>query len=121
MPEQQRNRIYRPDYSGNLDLTWTHGPLTVNYGLAWQGKIERYTQIQQAAHPNYDPRYIMYKERWEHEIQVSFEIESRFTLYGGVNNFTDQQPDIAAGFAYPVSAVGRFVYAGVKVRLGKLF
>ncbi len=121
VPEQQRNRTYRPNYSGNLDVTWLHGPLTINYGLAWQGKTERYTQIQQAAHPNYDPRYIMYKERWEHDIQVSYDIEERFTLYGGINNFTDQQPDIAAGFAYPVSAIGRFFYVGAKIKLSKLF
>lgn len=120
-PEQQRNRTYRPNYSGNLDVSWIHGPLTVNYGLAWQGKTERYTKIQQAAHPNYDPRYIMYKERWEHDVQVSYDVEKRFTLYGGINNFTDQQPDIAAGFAYPVSAIGRYFYAGAKIKLGDIF
>lgn len=120
VPEQQRNRKYRPDYSGNLDLAWTKGPLTVNYGLAWQGKTERYTQIEQKAHPNYDPAYIMYKERWEHDIQISFDVEKRFNIYGGVNNLADQQPDIAAGFAYPVSAVGRSYYAGFKLKLGKL-
>ena len=120
-PEQQRNRTYRPKYSGNLDVSWLHGPLTINYGLAWQGKTERYTMIQQAAHPNYDPRYVMYKERWEHDIQLSFDVQKRFTLYGGVNNFTDQQPDIAAGFGYPVSAIGRYFYAGAKIKLGNLF
>jgi len=117
VPEQQRNRTYRPDYSGNLDLAWINGPLTLSYRLAWQGKTERYTQIQQKAHPNYDPQYIMYKERWEHDIQLSYDIEKRFTLYGGINNLADQQPDIAAGFGYPVSAIGRFFYMGAKVKL----
>ncbi len=120
VPEQQRNRTYRPDYSGNLDLTWLHGPLSVNYGLDWQGKTERYTQIEQAAHPNYDPRYILYKERWEHNIQISYDMDSHLNVYGGINNLTNQLPDIAAGFAYPVSAVGRYYYAGFKVRLDKL-
>ncbi len=120
VPEQQRNRVYRPNYSGNLDLTWTRGPLTLNYALAWQGKTERYTQIQQKAHPNYDPAYILYKERWEHNIQLSYDVEPRFTIYGGINNLADQQPDIAAGFAYPVSAVGRYYYVGFKFKLGKL-
>ncbi len=117
VPEQQRNRTYRPDYSGNLDLAWVNGPLTLSYRLAWQGKTERFTQIQQKAHPNYDPQYVMYKERWEHDIQLSYDIEKRFTLYGGINNLADQQPDIAAGFGYPVSAIGRFFYMGAKVKL----
>jgi len=120
VPIQQKNRTYRPDYSGNLDVTWLHGPLTVNYGLVWQGKTERYTQIEQKAHPNYDPRYVMYKERWEHELQISYDIESRYQLYGGVTNLFDQQPDIAAGFGYPVSAVGRSLYAGFRVKLDRL-
>ena len=120
-PEQQRNRTYRPKYSGNAQATWLHGPLTVNYGLAWQGKTERYNKIEQKAHPNYDPRYIMYKQRWEHDIQVSVDANDRFTIYGGINNFTDQQPDIAAGFAYPVSAVGRYFYLGAKIKLADIF
>jgi iron complex outermembrane receptor protein len=120
VPEQQRNRTFRPNYSGNLDLTWLNGPLKINYGLAWQGKTERYTTIQQKAHPNYDPRYIMYKERWEHDVQLSYDVEQRFTIYGGVNNLTDQQPDIAAGFGYPVSALGRYMYVGAKIKLDKL-
>ena len=120
VPEQQKNRTYRPDYSGNLDVTWLHGPLTVNYGLVWQGKTERYTQIQQKAHPNYDPRYVMYKERWEHDLQISYDIESRYQVYGGVTNLFDQQPDIAAGFGYPVSAVGRSMYVGFRVQLDRL-
>ena len=122
VPEQQRNRTSRPNYAGNLDVTWLNGPLTVNYGLAWQGKTQRFTTIQLAAQPDLsDPKYFLFKERWEHDIQISYEIADRFTLYGGVNNFTDQQPDVAAGYGYPVSAVGRYFYAGAKIKLDKLF
>ena len=102
-------------------MTWINGPLTVNYGLAWQGKTQRFTTIQLAAQPDLsDPKYFFYKERWEHDIQVSYEVANRFTFYGGVNNFTDQQPDVAAGFGYPVSAVGRYLYVGAKIKLDKL-
>ena len=116
-PEQQRNRTYRPDYSGNVDIAYIRGPLTLNYRLAWQGKTERYTQIEQLAHPNYDPQYVMFKERWEHNVQISYDVDKQLNIYGGVNNVADQQPDIAAGFAYPVSAIGRYFYFGAKVRL----
>ena len=103
-------------------MTWLNGPLTINYGLAWQGKTQRFTTIQLTAQPDLaDPKYVLLKERWEHDIQVSYEIADRFTLYGGINNFTDQQPDIAAGYGYPVSAVGRYFYAGAKIKLDKLF
>ena len=62
-----------------------------------------------------------YEERWEHDVQVSYDVAKRFTLYGGINNFTDQQPDIAARFAYPISAIGRYFYAGAKIKLGNVF
>ena len=70
-PEQQRNRTYRPKYSGNLGVSWLHGPLTINYGVAWQGKTERYTKIQQAAHPNYEAsrvfRRLLFVRRSQHD------------------------------------------------------
>ncbi|WP_164155762.1 TonB-dependent receptor plug domain-containing protein [Sandarakinorhabdus rubra] len=120
VPEQQRNRTYRPNYVGNLDLTWQNGPLSINYGLAWQGKTQRFTTIQLNAQPDLvDPKYFFYKERWEHDISASFDVDDKFTLYGGVNNFTNQQPDLAANI--PVNAIGRFFFIGAKVKLDKLF
>lgn len=121
VPEQQRNRIFRPDYSGYLGVTWDKGPLTINYSLTWQGKTERFTAIQVKARPNIaDPQYLMYHERWEHDIRVNYDINKRFTIYGGVNNFTDQQPDFAVGNPYPVSATGRYLYVGANIKLDRL-
>lgn len=122
VPEQQRNRTYRPNYQGNLDLTWKKGALAINYGLGWQGKTQRYTTIQLRANPDLsDPKYFLYKERWEHDIQVSYDVGERFQLYGGINNFTNQQPDIASNAGYPVSAIGRYFYMGAKIKLDRLF
>ncbi|HWI87152.1 MAG TPA: TonB-dependent receptor [Sphingomonas sp.] len=122
VPEQQRNRTYRPKYKGALDVTWNKGPVSIDYGLAWQGRTQRFTTIQLAANPDLsDPKYFYLKERWEHDISVSYDVGDRFQLYGGINNFTDQQPDIAALAGYPVSAVGRFFYVGARIKLGRLF
>ena len=122
VPEQQRNRTFRPNYVGNLDLTWVRGPLAINYGLAWQGKTQRFTTIQIAANPDIsDPKFFEYKERWEHDVQVAYDAGRNFTLFGGINNFTDQQPDIAAVNGLPVTAIGRYFYMGAKVQFDKLF
>jgi iron complex outermembrane recepter protein len=120
VPEQQRNRSFRPNYVGNMDLTWQNGPLSINYGLAWQGKTQRFTTIQLNAQPDLvDPRYFFRKERWEHDISASYQVANKFTLFGGVNNFTNQQPDLSSNI--PVSAVGRYFFIGAKVNLDKLF
>ncbi len=120
VPEQQRNRTYRPNYVGNFDLTWNRGPLTVNYGLAWQGKTQRFTTIELRANPDLvDPRFFNFKERWEHDIQVSYDVDERFRVFGGVNNLTDQQPDLSSNI--PVSAIGRYIFVGAKVQLDRIF
>jgi hypothetical protein len=38
--------------------------------------------------------------------------------YAGVNNFTDQKPDIGFETNVPISPVGRYLYAGAKMTLG---
>lgn len=122
LPEQQRNRIYRPTYVGLMDLTWNINNLTLNYGLSWQGKTQRFTTIQIEANPDIsDPQYFMYKERWEHDIQANYQVNDVFSFYGGINNFTNQQPDFATPFGYPVSARGRYFYFGARVQLPTLF
>jgi outer membrane receptor protein involved in Fe transport len=40
-------------------------------------------------------------------------------LFGGVNNLFNQQPAIGTS-RYPVDSVGRFFYAGAKVRFNKI-
>jgi outer membrane receptor protein involved in Fe transport len=54
-------------------------------------------------------------------------VTDAFQIYGGVNNLFDQKPDIATlgdsiqSPTYPVSAVGRYLYVGARVKLGELF
>jgi len=40
----------------------------------------------------------------------------RFTLFGGVNNFTNQKPQVAT-WSNPVSIVGRTMYMGARVKI----
>ena len=112
--------INAPKFQVTADLTWTKGALTLNYGLSWWSKTYRYSREIMAGNPDYVPaRYLKYKERWEHEVYASYDVDRRFTIYGGINNLFDQKPDFGASF-YPVSAVGRYFYTGVKVKLADL-
>ncbi|UVO50127.1 TonB-dependent receptor [Sphingomonas sp. SUN019] len=106
-----------PKWLVNLDATWTNGPLTVNYGLNYFGRTLRFERTTSGGDPDYvDPQYFYIKPRWEHDVQVSVDAGDRFTFYVGANNVFDQQPDFASLF-YPVSGVGRFIYAGAKVQI----
>lgn len=119
--DSDREETFAPKYSATGDLTWTSGALTVNYGINWFGKTRRYTTEQIEANPDIsDSKYFWYKEKWEHELQVSFNVEDRFTFYAGANNLFDQRPDFAAS-NYPISALGRYIYAGARIKLADLF
>ncbi|MBN8820314.1 MAG: TonB-dependent receptor [Sphingomonas sp.] len=106
-----------PKYTANFDLTWSKGPFTMNYGINWWSKTRRVTREQEAANPDYAPaQYIWYSQKWEHELYVRYTVDDRFDIYAGVNNLWDRKPDDGA-VAYPISAVGRSFYVGVKTKL----
>ena len=70
--------------------------------------------------------YWRYKARATHDIQAQYDLMDHYSLYGGINNFTNQQPDrgttglastTAGAFtegATPVGPLGRFFYVGLK-------
>lgn len=116
--ENNKKTRFAPEFSGQLDLTWANNGLMVNYGLNYYSKTRRFSEDQIRANPNYsEPKYFFYREKFEHDIQVAFDVNDQFRLYGGVNNFTNEKGD-AGSTAYPYSAIGRYFYAGAKVRFG---
>ncbi|MDQ3140148.1 MAG: TonB-dependent receptor, partial [Pseudomonadota bacterium] len=119
-PDDDRGEQFIPKYVATADLTWTQGPVALNYGLSWFGKTRRFTTEQLRGNPDLsDPRYFFFKERWEHDVQASYRFGTGASLYGGVNNLTDQRASVASGGSYPVSAVGRYFYVGAKFGLGR--
>ncbi|HVF92723.1 MAG TPA: TonB-dependent receptor, partial [Sphingomonas sp.] len=106
-----------PQYSGTFDLTWTSGPVTLNYGLAYSSKTRRYSEQTLAAEPDIaDPDYLYYREKWEHDVQASIAVGTDYTFYVGVNNLTGQIGDVDNSYR-PYSYVGRSIYAGARLRL----
>lgn len=110
-----------PKYSGTLDVTWTKGALSLNYGLNYFSKLRRFTEDQLRANPDIsDPKYFFYREKWEHDIQASIAAGDRYSFYFGVNNLTGKVGDVASATT-PYGFIGRYFYAGARVALGKLF
>jgi iron complex outermembrane recepter protein len=119
--DNDRSEPYAPKFSASADLTWSKGPLTLNYGINWLDNTRRYTTEELAANPDKsDPRYFWYKEKWDHQFQARYNVDDRFSIYGGVNNLFDQKPSVGAS-GFPISAVGRFFYVGARIGLADLF
>jgi outer membrane receptor protein involved in Fe transport len=119
--ENQLRLPVAPQYSGTFDLTWTNGPLTVNYGLNFFSKLRRYTEDQIRANPDIVERqYFFLRDKWEHDLQVSVAATDQFSFYFGANNLLDDRGDVGS-VNTPYSYQGRFLYAGARIALDKLF
>ncbi|MBB3860649.1 outer membrane receptor protein involved in Fe transport [Novosphingobium hassiacum] len=112
-----RLEAYNPKWNATGDITWKMDDLTINYGISWFSKTRRYTVETLAANPDIAaPEYLWYKEKWQHDVYVAFDVSDKFRFYVGGNNIFDQQPDIASS-NYPISYVGRYLYAGAKITM----
>ena len=86
---------YFPKYSATLDVSWTRGPLTLAYGFNWYSETDRWTAETLAGDPDYtDSKYFKVKPKWDHDINVSYDITDAVNLYAGVNNLFDEQPAV---------------------------
>lgn len=119
--DDDRGEAFAPKWIGSADLTWTIDNFAVNYGVSYFSKTRRFTTEQLEANPDIsDPKFFFFKEKWEHDLRLQATTDDkRFTFYAGVNNLFDEKPDVAS-LDYPVSIVGRYYYAGVKIGLDKL-
>jgi len=116
-----RGEIYAPKYSATFDLTWKKDPVSINYGINWFSATDRFAAEILAGDPDYvDPRYLKIKAKWEHDVQISYDIGGVAQIYAGMQNIFDQKPAFDQR-SYPVSGMGRFVYAGVSMSLGPVF
>ncbi|MEG8040194.1 TonB-dependent receptor [Sphingomonas sp. LR60] len=115
-----RGEAYAPKYTVNADLTWQLNALTLNYGLSWFDKTLRYTNQIMTGNPDIVAREYKYvKQLWQHDIYASVDITDRFQMFGGVNNVFGQKPELAT-LSYPVSAVGRYMFVGARVKLPRI-
>jgi iron complex outermembrane recepter protein len=112
--------VNAPEWQLNFDLNWTIEQLSFTYGFNYFSETLRFSRAQIAADPDIvAPEFLSFSERFTHDMQIAYNINDRFRFYVGVNNLFDQEPDVGATF-YPVSAIGRFYYAGVRTSLGGL-
>lgn len=116
----RRDQFNAPRFNANFSPSWTLNAFTLNYNLRWFDAPLLYDRNTLAASPDIAAgRYIRADALWQHDIQLAYTSPVGFGFYAGINNFTDQKPDPASyGTNVPISALGRYFYAGVKVRTG---
>ena len=94
--------------------------VTLSYNLRWQNGVRRFARVTTDRNPNYvDPRYFRFKDLWQHDAQVEWRTQDGFAFYAGVNNLFDQRPDVGFETNVPISPLGRYLYAGARIGLGR--
>ena len=109
-----------PQWTANFSPTWSVGRFSASYNLRWYDATRVYDRNTTAASPNIAaPQYLRFSELWQHDAQIKYQVEKRFGVYLGVNNFTNQKPDEYSYFTnVPISPLGRYYYVGARVNLG---
>jgi len=109
-----------PKYQANFDTTWSYKKLTLGYSLAWSEHALRFSHDAVDADPNLTaPEYKYIKAHWQHDIYASYDVNEKFEMYGGVKNLTQPKPDPSLIY-YPNEPLGRYLYVGAKVKLGRI-
>jgi len=107
-----------PKYQVSFDMSWDYQKWQVNYGFTYFSRTQRLDpQLIEQDSDAADPYFFKYSERFTHDLQVRYQATDDISVYAGVNNVFNQEPDVAS-LSQPVGALGRYFYFGMKVDFG---
>ena len=108
----------RPRWSALGKLSMMRGPLTVNWQTQYLSRqvltFEDGAEIE-TVDENFGPDGFS-GDTFVHVLTGAYQFGESVTVYGGVDNVTDEQPFITER-AYPVGPRGRYFFAGLSIRL----
>lgn len=108
----------RPEWSALGKISVMRGPMTLNWQTQYLSRqvlaYEDGAEIE-TVRDNFGPDGFS-DETFVHVLTGSYSFGDRFTVYGGVDNVTNEEPFITER-AYPVGPRGRYFFAGVNFRL----
>jgi outer membrane receptor protein involved in Fe transport len=104
-----------PEWAGLGTVSYDYRGFGLNYGLQYVGRQAVASAIQiERINTEFGPAGFA-PEYYIHNVAVSFDVDKRFSVTGGINNLTDKEPYIASS-AYPVSGIGRLFFVGARAR-----
>lgn len=106
--------LNRPKWSGNATVSLENGPFSASVQGSYQSKQTlRGAEIETVV-ATFGPTNGFSDESYIFDANASYEWNDNFTVYGGVNNFTGEDPFITET-AFPSSPRGRYFFGGVRV------
>jgi iron complex outermembrane receptor protein len=110
--------IRLPEWSGNLNLSWDRGPFGFGVQVSYQDK-QAVAEIEDVLglygnNPLYGDAGF-FDETYIVDLNARYEINEAMSVYGGVNNVTDEEP-YSTQLAWPVGPRGQFFFLGVRYK-----
>jgi outer membrane receptor protein involved in Fe transport len=116
-PVSNKRQPNAPEWQANFDVQWQLPRTLIRWQVHYFDETNRFDNTTTRNNPNIvAPRYLQFERKLTHDLYGSFMFSEQLSVYIGVNNVTDEQPDVGSIF-YPVSAVGRYLFAGVRFTL----
>ena len=106
--------VQRPEYSGNMVLSWERGPAYVGFQTSYQSE-QSVDEIEDVNNGDYGA-FGFFDETYIFDVNASYEFNDKFSMYGGVNNLSDEQP-FSTQTAWPVGPRGRFLFIGANYKM----
>jgi iron complex outermembrane receptor protein len=107
--------VQSPKTSGNFELSWERGPLSVAFQTTYQSK-QSVDEIELVRGLNgNEPLYGsegFFDESYIFDINATYQYDDSISIYGGVNNLADEQP-YATQTAWPIGPRGRTLFLGL--------
>ncbi|MFN7053916.1 MAG: TonB-dependent receptor domain-containing protein [Hyphomonas sp.] len=110
-------QLQRPEWAGNLTLTWDRGPVLAGLRTSYQGK-QLFAGVlnSQIENNTFSLENAQSDETFVFDLFGRYTFSEKLEFYGGVNNVADEKPFITEE-AWPVSARGRYFFAGARLRM----
>ncbi|MDM7862122.1 TonB-dependent receptor [Alteromonas sp. ASW11-36] len=107
--------VQTPKTSGNVELSWTRGPLSMAFQTTYQSR-QAYGAVESSLGINGNEALFadggFYSSVTIHDINASYEIDENLLIFGGINNLADEEPFLTE-LAWPVGPRGRTFFIGV--------
>jgi iron complex outermembrane receptor protein len=116
-PVSMKGQKGAPEWQANLDVSWQKDNASLRWQLHYFDETNRFDEATMRNNPNIvSAKYMQFDQGLSHDIHGSYTFNETMTVYLGMNNVTDEEPDVGET-SYPVSAIGRYLFAGFNVAL----
>jgi outer membrane receptor protein involved in Fe transport len=109
--DPELGELQRPEWAGTLTAAWRRGPLAVRWQTFYMDEQALRAVEIEDVESTFGSAGIE-DEFYSHDLSISYDIDNRLQLYGGVNNVTDEEPFLTEQ-VFPVNPRGRFFFLGV--------